>query len=174
MKKSYNEQMGMKGFWRFYITNGTPLTKEELAVVRAGGKCERVVGYFETHNIIPTVAREAIAKALSAQIASKAEIAINYQQLGTGTTAPANTDIGLETPSAGTRKVISSLGYSANLLTITCFWAAGEATGSWKEMCTFINGTATSNSGTCFNRIAINVTVGASNALTVDGEVTIT
>lgn len=173
MNKSFNEGFVMKGFWRFYITNGTPLSHEELAEIRAGKKNERVIGYFENHNIIPTVARQQVAKALAAQIASEAEIAINYQELGTGTTAPANGDTGLETPDAGTRKAISSLAYSSNLLTITTFWAAGEATGTWREMGTFINGTGASNSGTLFNRIAINVTVGAANALTVDGEVTI-
>jgi len=170
---NFKENVGFKGNWKFYITKGTPLTMEELKVVRAGGKCDRIIGFFENHNIIPTVARAQMVLALAAQIASEAEIAINYQELGTGTTAPANGDTGLETPSAGTRQAISSLGYSSNLLTITTFWAAGAATGTWKEMATFINGTAASNSGVLFNRIALDVTVGASNALTVDGEVTL-
>lgn len=174
MNNGFKENIGIKGFWRFYITKDTPLTMEELKVLRAGGKVDRVVGYFENHNIIPTVARQQIAKSLANQITTKAEIAINYQELGTGTNVPANGDTGLQTPSAGTRAAISSVGYSANLLTITTFWAAGAATGTWKEMGTFINGTGTSNSGTLFSRIALNVTVGASNALTVDGEVTIT
>lgn len=129
---------------------------------------------FKYHNLIPTVARTQVAKALANQITTKAEIAINYQELGTGSTAPANGDTGLQTPTGSTRKAISSLGYSGNVLSITCFWAAGEATGTWAEMATFINGSGTSNSGTLFNRIALAVVVGGSNALTVDGTVTLT
>lgn len=170
----FKEAFGFKARWRGYVTDdGRELSADELSQLRIGKTLAGVTLAFDVSNIVPTVGREAIAKALAAQIASEAEIAINYQELGTGVTAPANGDTGLETPDGSTRKVISSLGYSANLLTITAFWAAGEATGTWREFATFINGTGASNSGVIFNHVAINVTVGASNALTIDGEVTI-
>lgn len=185
--RAFFTSKGVSGY-RTFLTEQTNLSKLELAKLKAipfhapnwlaSILAEKIIrrkcAVQKYHNIIPTVAREAIAKALSAGIAGVAEIAINYQELGTGTTAPANGDTGLETPAGGTtRKVISSCAYSANKLEITCFWSAGEATGTWKEMATFINGTGTTNSGTLFNRIALDTTVGASNALTVDGEITI-
>ena len=165
--------MKLIGKWNLYVTEGEPLTQDELATLRAGGTIDRVIRAYKYCNIIPTVARQQIAKALSNNIATKAEIAINYQELGTGVTTPANSDTGLETPDGTTRKAVSSLAYSSNKVTVTCFWVAGEATGTWKELGTFINGTASSNSGTLFNHVSIDVVVGASNSLTLDGEVTI-
>lgn len=114
-----------------------------------------------------------MAKAITGGIATVTEIKITHQELGTGTTTPANGDTGLQTPSAGTRKTISSMAYSSNQMNFTSFWAATEATGTWREFALFINGTGTSNSGTLFNHVAINITVGASDALTIDGTVTV-
>lgn len=148
-----------------------PLWLQDILATRILGKKCKVYRY---ENLIPTVARQQIAKALSANITAVAEIKITHQELGTSTQAPANGDTGLILPTASTRKVISSLAFSTNKVTVTAFWAAGEATGTWREFGTFINGTATSNSGVLFNRIGINVTVSSSQSLTIDGEVTIT
>src|SRR3972149_6137505 len=98
-------------------------------------------------NIIPTVARQQLAKILSANTTTLAEGRIQFQELGTGTTAPANSYTGLETPSGATRKPISSASFLSNVLNVFAFWAAGEATGTWFEFATFINGTIASNSG---------------------------
>jgi urate oxidase len=184
----FKEALGIKGNrWSFYNAKGANLNERELEIARKipfwlpdsfkGGVLSaligREVGVFSTHNLVPTVGRQQIAKAISANISTVTEIKITHQELGTSTQAPANGDTGLITPTASTRKVISSLSFSTNKITITAFWAAGEATGTWREFGTFINGTATSNSGVLFNRVAINVTVTASNSLTIDGEVTI-
>lgn len=164
----------MTGIWTFYITpDGVPLSMAELATLRRGEKIGRDVRAITYKNIIPTVARQQIAKALTGNISAVTEIKITHQELGTGTNAPANGDTGLQTPSAGTRKTITSMAYSSNQLNLTAFWAATEATGTWREFGSFVNGTGTSNSGVLFNRVAINITVGASDALTVDGTVTI-
>jgi hypothetical protein len=174
MEKTFNEKVGMKGEWDFYITpDGIPLTLAELALIRAGQAIGRAFRHVHYSNIIPTVSRQQIAKAITSNLTTLTEIEITHQELGTGTTAPANGDTGLQTPSAGTRKSISSMAYSANVMNFTSFWAATEATGTWREFCLFINGTGTSNSGTVFNRVAINITVGSSDALTIDGTVTI-
>lgn len=170
----YQETMNMKGIWTFYITKGAPLTPEELTILRTGGSIGRPVQTIHYHNLIPTVCRQQIAKALSGGIATVTEIKITHQELGTSTQAPANSDTGLITPTGSTRKIVSSMAYSSNQLNLTSFWAAGEATGTWREFGLFINGTATSNSGTLFNRISINITVAAGNAMTIDGTVTIT
>jgi len=170
----FQETFGLKGEWKAYVADGAPLSFSELAVLRAGGKIDRVVRTYEYHNIIPTVARLQIAKMLSANVSTLAETKITHQELGTGTTTPANGDTGLQTPDGTTRKAISSGAYDSNKLNLTCFWSAGEATGTWRELGTFINGSMTSNSGVIFNHVAINVVVGSGNSLTLDGEITIT
>ena len=146
---------------------------DRIAEVIAKNLIGRSVRMYRTHNIVPTVSRTAIAAALAGQLSTLSEIEINYQELGTGTTAPSNSDTDLETPSAGTRKVVSSISQSLNVISITSFWAVTEATGTWKEFSLFINGTGTSNSGTLFNRIAIDITVASIEAMTLDGEVVI-
>lgn len=174
--------------YRFYVTPSTPCTEDELEKLRQIpflfpawisnilGRLliGRPVRVYKYHNIIPTVSRQQIAKAISGSIASINEIRITHQELGTGTSTPSNGDTGLQTPSAGTRKNISSLAYSLNQLNVASFWAAGEATGTWREYAVFINGSGTSNSGVIFNRVSINITVAGSDALTLDGTVTIT
>ncbi len=163
----------MIGIWTFYITKGTPLTLAELASIKAGESIRRPYRSVTYKNIIPTVARQQVAKALTGNIASTTEIKITHQELGTGTNTPANADTGLQTPTGSTRKSVSSTAYSANQINITAFWAATEATGTWREFASFINGTGTSNSGVLFNRVAINITVGSADAITLDGTVTV-
>lgn len=146
-------------------------TKWVFTVRDANGKIKSQKTY---HNIIPTIAREQLTKILSANVTALSETKIQFQELGTGVTPPSNADTGLETPSGATRKPISSTSYSANVLNVFAFWAAGEATGSWTEFATFIDGTIASNSGILFNHITISVTVAAPDTLTVDGTVTFT
>lgn len=179
----------MEGVWTFYlIERPEPLNSEEIEQYKKlekdfggnvpadviehffGGAIKKIV----YHNIIPTVSRQQICKALSNNIAAVSEISVNYQELGTGTTTPANGDTGLQTPSGATRKAVSSRTYSSNQLNITAFWAATEATGTWREFASFMSGSLTSNSGVIFNHAAINVTVSAAQSLTIDGTVTIT
>lgn len=173
MNITFKEKIKMKGVWTFYVTEGTPLTQEELAVLRTGGAIGRAVRVYRYHNLIPTVSRQQIAKALTGNITAVTEIKITHQELGTSTQAPANGDTGLITPTASTRKTITSMAFTTNQMNLTSFWAAGEATGTWREFGLFVNGTATSNSGVLFNRVAINITVAATDALTLDGTVTI-
>ncbi len=171
---TYNEQFKMTGIWDFYLTEGTPLTLKELAAIKSGGEISREYRKITYKNIIPTVSRQQIAKALAGSITLAAEIKVNFQELGTGTNAPANGDTGLQTATGSTRKALSSAGFSANQLNLTSFWAVGEATGTWREFGSFINGTSTSNSGVLFNRVAINITVTGADALTIDGTITLT
>lgn len=171
-----NETIGLQGLWDFFVVHdGGTLDDAEKSAIRAGESIGRAVDWHHYKNIIPTVGRQRIAYILSGAAASLAECEINYQELGTGTSTPANGDTGLQTPAGGTtRKLISSGSYSSNVMTITSFWAAGEATGTWREFGTFINGTGTTNSGVLFSRVAINIPISASQSLVIDGTVTIT
>lgn len=166
------DKVGIKGVWDFFVGDffGDDFDREA-----AKEGLYPWIRWVRVNNIIPTVGRARLAYILSGQAASLAECEINYQELGTGTSTPANSDTGLQTPAGGTtRKLISSASNSANIMTITSFWAAGEATGTWREFGTFINGTGTTNSGILFSRVGINITIGASQSLVVDGTVTIT
>ena len=164
-----------RGTWDFYITNGKkPLTKAEVDEIKAGRKIKRAYRRVRFHNLIVDVGLTQLAKILAHIPVALEETYITHQELGTSTAAPAAGNTGLTTPDAATRKAVSSLGWETKKLNITSFWAAGEATGTWREMATFINGTGTSNSGTCFNRAAINVTITAGQSLTVDGTVDFT
>lgn len=184
MQGTFSDGVKMNGEWDFLLSTNEMQAKMREVLETAGYAAYRafveaqvatgLVRKVHYHNIIPTVSRAQMCKALCGEIASDTEIQISHQELGTGTTTPANTDTGLQTPSAGTRKGIGSMAASGNQANFTSFWAATEATGTWREFALFINGTGTSNSGTLFNHVAINVTVGASDALTIDGTVTIT
>lgn len=172
----HDDQIGVRGVWDFFVVDdGGALTQAEKELIMAGADIGRGVSWHHHNNIIPTVGRQRIAYILSGSAASLAECEINYQELGTGTATPANGDTGLQTPAGGTtRKLISSASYSSNVMTITSFWAAGEATGTWREFGTFINGTGTSNSGVLFSRVAINIPITGSQSLVIDGTVTLT
>lgn len=183
MQKNFDEQFKMKGEWDFLLSSTETQAKMQEILKTAGraayqsfidaGIASGLIRHVHYSNIIPTVSRQQIAKAITGNLSTLTDIEVSHQELGTGTTTPANGDTGLQTPSAGTRKTISSMAYSANQMNFTSFWAATEATGTWREFCLFMNGTGTSNSGVVLNRVAINITVGSSDALTIDGTITI-
>jgi len=157
IKVKEKENTGIKGHWKFTIRDAKT------------GKIKRVYDY---DNLIPTVGRAQIAKALEAALSALSEIEINFTSLGTGLTAPANGDTTLETETF--RKAVASLTSSSNQLFITAFYTAAEVSGTFKEAGIFINGTATLDSGVLFSRVAIDVTKSTSETLTIDYTVTIT
>lgn len=150
-----NEGVKMKGVYKFTLED-----------INTGVK--RV---FEYENLIPTVARTAIADHLSNASPSPASLRANYTALGTGTTAPANGDTQLETETF--RKAIASQTKLNNIAYQTAFYTAAEAVGTHREAGIFINGTGTANSGTILSRVAINITKGATETLTIDYSITI-
>jgi hypothetical protein len=149
------ETIKMKGVWVFTLEN-----------IHTGAF--RQIRY---ENIIPTVARTAIANWLSNASPSPASIRINKTALGTGVTAPANGDTQLETETY--RKDIASETNSDNVAYFTAFYTAPEVSGTFKEAGMFMNGSAGANTGTLFSRVAIDITKTTSESLTVDYEITI-
>jgi len=183
----YKDQNTWKGQWRFItFENLKDIPPTLFEFLRALPKSmdprtveQAILHRYGLHatvharnNVITFAGREAVNKALAGQITSIDEIKINYEELGTGTTPPAAGDTGLETPGASTRQPISSVAASGNKLNINSFWAAGNATGTWKEYACFINGTATSNSGVIFVHVGIDITVGSADSLVIDGTIT--
>ena len=77
--------------------------------------------------------------------------AINYGALGTGTTAVAAANTQLATEVA--RKVYASRTQSSAQTTIDFYYSKADTNGTYQEFGTFIDGTATANSGQMFNRV---------------------
>lgn len=126
---------------------------------------------LEVENLIPTVGRAAIASHLTSSSPSPSTLRINKAALGTSTTAPANADTQLGTETY--RNDIASETNSNNIAYMTGFFSATETTGAFKEAGLFIAGTASANTGTLLSHVAINITKGATETLTIDWTLTI-
>ncbi len=97
---------------------------------------------------------------------------ITYMAVGTGVTAPAVTDVLMETELF--RKAISVTAVNSNVVTFTTYFATSEANGALKEAGLFGDlATATANSGTLYAHTAINRTKTSSDTLTVEWTLTI-
>jgi len=101
---------------------------------------------------------------------------ITYCALGTGTTAPAKTNTGLQTEHA--RKLISGREYLNEVFTGTTYFTTSEANGTLREAALFGNGvgriaSSTPGSGQIYARTAINRTKSANDTLTLQWSVTI-
>ncbi|HEX5429852.1 MAG TPA: hypothetical protein VFX17_02100 [Patescibacteria group bacterium] len=141
-----------------------------LATVR-DAKTGRVKHVKNYHNIVPTVARTAIAQHLSNPSPTPASLLVNYGAVGTDSTTAANSDTTLGTEVA--RNTVVSHTNADNIAYITAFFAATDAVATLREAALFINGTATADSGTLFSRVIINVTKSNTETLTLDWTITI-
>lgn len=75
---------------------------------------------------------------------------INYGAIGTSATAPANTDTQITAETA--RTTVATATISGDVLTVKFFFAdANLANGTYREFGTFVDGTASANSGRLFN-----------------------
>jgi len=104
------------------------------------------------HNLIVTGAggygRNIIARQLTGD--TTYALAIAYGEIGTGSTAPANSDTALTTPTL--RKAVEDTDLSNNVATISFFMTDAElANGTYYEFGTFIGGSITIGTGRLFN-----------------------
>jgi len=106
-------------------------------------------------NIIPTVGRTLIANNLTSATPTNSML-INKAELGTGSTAPANTDTALETPSY--RNDVASRTNADNIAYITAFFSATEVSGTFSEAGIYSDGTATLGSGILVSRFSVSIT----------------
>ncbi len=132
------------------------------------GEIKRVT---KAHNIVPTVARAAIAAYLGSVSPSPATLYANYAALGSNVAVPANSDTQLGTETY--RNLVASRTSSSNIAYITGFYSATEVTGTFREAGLFIAGTGSANTGTLLSRVAINITKSSSETLTLDWSFTI-
>lgn len=99
---------------------------------------------------------------------------VTYGEVGTGITAPTTGDIAIETPVASGRVAIADASNIGNVAYIRFFFNTSEGNGVLKEFGSFgEEADGTSNSGTMYNRAAINVTKTASDTLTIEVQFTV-
>jgi len=135
------------------------------------GKLKRTYDYC---NLIPTVGLTAFAAQMSGD--NTTDVGDNlYIAVGSSTTAPAlgDTQLGTEV----TRKIVGSTAFSGAVATNAVFFAATEATGTHREFGMFGDGNATTasaaaNSGILYSHVAANVTVAATETLTISFQLT--
>lgn len=155
------QNLKITGKWRFEIRD------------KDTGELKRVI---EKSNIVPNVGLAAFASQMSNQ--NTRQIGDNlYVALGDDTTPPAagDTVLGNET----TRKAIGSAAFTGGVASIAVFFATTEATGTHREFGLFGDGnttqaTASADTGILFSHVAANVTVSATETLTITFEMTFT
>lgn len=118
----------------------------------------------EKKNLIATVGRAVFAQRLAQDYTYTG--AIKYGALGSSTTAPANGDTKLGTEVF--RKAPASYSASSNKAYITFVFSVSEAIGTHKEFGTFIDGSATPDSGILFSHLAVDWVKTGVQSLTVD------
>lgn len=157
--------MKVNGVDRFIISGRIRLILTDVKT----GKTE--ISRWEK-NLMPTAGRQAIGRRLG-NIALKAnEGMVTYGAVGTGTTAPVVGDTKLETEIC--RKLIASADYSSNVVTIRTFFATSEAIGDLKEFGLIgEEASATPDTGTLFQHVAIDRTKTNTKTLTIESEITI-
>ena len=132
------------------------------------GKVKRRETY---HNLITTVGRAVLANQLTAASPSPASPRVNKVALGSNVTGPNNADIKLGTETY--RNSVASQTNADNIAYITGFFSATETSGTYREAGLFINGGVGADSGTLFSHVAINITKGVTETLTLDWTITI-
>jgi hypothetical protein len=125
----------------------------------------------EKKNLIATVGRAVFAQRLAQDFTYTG--AIKFGALGSSITSPANGDVKLGTETASTRKAPNTYSATSNKAFISFIWGASEAVGSHKEFGTFIDGSATIDSGILFSHLAVDWVKTNAQSLTVDCAYTI-
>ncbi len=147
-----------------------PVSINTVVTVRDAktGKIKRVHKY---HNLVTSAAKALIAEFLGSSTPSVTSISPNFCAVGSGTNAPSLSDTTLQTEMA--RTVVASKSFSGAVAYLTGFFGATDVSGTIKEVGLLMNATASSPSGTLFNRVAINVTKSLTETLTIDFTITI-
>lgn len=119
-------------------------------------------------NLVPTVARAAMAQQHAGT--NVQQMKVTYIAVGDDPTTPTNTDTILGNETA--RKALGSNTASSVESSVAVFFAAGEATGSHKEVGAFGDGASTTasasaDSGILYSHASIDISVAADETLTL-------
>lgn len=148
---------------------------QEMQTLRYGQLMSRLQS-FKTrervvHNLITTVGRSVLAQRLANTTTYTG--VINYGALGSSATAVNNSDTQCGTEVF--RKVVASSSYTTNTAFIDFFYAKADTNGTYQEFGTFIDGTASANTGQMFTHaLTGGWTKSSSESMTVSCQYTIT
>lgn len=130
-----------------------------------------VVWEKEYHNIVTSAAKAGFAQLINAETSPTFTGIVNYGAVGTGTSTPATSDTQLQTEVG--RKTVNGRSRAANVTTLEFYFDPTEANGNLKEFGAFIDGTASANTGTLFDRVSIDVVKTSLNSLTISLVITV-
>ena len=131
------EQTGIKGKFRAIKTNSIT------------GEVIEITPFYDNIILLGTnTGKDLILDSLNGT--NTYSLNITYLDIGTSSTTPAITDTTLTTVTARTAKATGTI--STNALTLNFFFASADlANGSYWEIGTFVDGTATVSTGQMFN-----------------------
>ena len=152
------------------ILEKLPKIRQNFTFTIRDAETGKIKRRYKYHNLVVSVGRANIADRLAGDNANS--LNLDFGELGTGVTPPANGDTALETPVF--RKAIASSTSASNQAFISYFFTAVEVSGTFKEFGTFIDGTITIGSGILFSHLAIDITKTLSETLTIDVTYTVT
>lgn len=153
------EKSGMCG--RVRITEYTDNTFSQIIAVK------------EYHNLITDDGFNAFMRGIAGAGTIANEGIATYMAVGSGTNVPNAANTTLQTELF--RKQLVTKTVAANVITLSCFFTTAEGAGAWKEVGVFgEDASETANSGTLFNRAAIDVTKTTLKAVRIDIEWTLT
>lgn len=142
---------------------------EELKTYK--GQFLHEVKVIEEHNKIPNVLRYELAKLISGQTVTPTFKA-NYIALGNDATEPADTDTTLWNETL--RGLFTKRSATNNVAYLDkFFWSTEVAGNTYLEVGTFVDGTATVDTGYLLSRVNIDETMGANETLTLNVTITI-
>jgi hypothetical protein len=129
----------------------------KIRVTVRDAKTARVLQVVETVNLVVTAGKELVAALLNEE-----NIAIpNFCAVGSGTTAPADTDTALEAEIG--RLEVTQRSRSGNQLVYSTFFSASDANGDWNECGLFNAGSG----GTMLCRALFSATIAKDSTKTV-------
>lgn len=124
----------------------------------------------EFDNLVVNVTKNAFAAMLNSEVSSFTG-KVNYGAVGTSTASPAITDTILTAEIA--RVAPYSNSRAANVTTVTFYFDTATGNGLLKEFGAFIDGTASVNTGTLFDRVNIDVNKTSLNSLLITLTITV-
>lgn len=126
---------------------------------------------IEVHNKIPAVLRNELAKLIAGQTVVPT-FKSNYIALGTGSVAPADLDVKLGTETK--RGLWTMRTATDNVAYLDKFFTSTEVGGmSFFEAGAFVDGTASVDTGYLLSRVLVNLSISATETLTVNATFTL-
>lgn len=169
--KEYQALLNFLSWIKPTSEDGLKFWREQYQRLRQAYESKAIVKKHELVNLSPTVGRSVLAQRLAGTLTYTGTI--NYLAVGSGVTVPANGDTTLATEVY--RQVVTDATYANNIAYLSCFIAAGTATGTHTEAGLFIDGAAGANTGQIISRVLLTpqIVKAALNTLSFDVSISV-